>query len=751
MLGRGQLGTSDGAVTAFGPLLRRLRMAAGLSQEALAERARISTEAVGALERGTRQAPQRLTLALLIEALAVDGADRERLEAAAVRPSVPRRRAVESSLVGVVSALRLPAPLTSFVGRELDLTVVLAALSEARLLSLVGPGGVGKSRLGLEAARRAGERFNEGVALLELAPVAAGAAVVSAFAAALGVADEGTVRLLDRLVAVCGDGRRLIVVDNCEHLLDDVAAVVFALLRSCPNLRVIATTREPLRVDGERIFRLGPLSADAAVELFVDRAKAVAPYLHFDPEARRLAGLICRRVDGIPLAIELAASRSDVFDLSTILRRLQERFKLLAARSRTTHPHHRTLQALVDWSYDLLDPAEVRVFRRLGIFAGGGRFDDAERILAFDGVTTDRVAELLARLHDKSLVDVDRTDPPRFSMLQTIHDYALQRLDDSHEAVTLGTRYATQYLELAVAAGPALRSGRQAEAIARLSADLDNVRASLGLSGAQPALRELGLCALGALAMYWLRIGALTDGMMHIEPLLAGSHEPSLGLAWASVGAAFIEFNRGHFGEGSVYAAQALEAATACGDEWLTIYTSNAVCAARSALGERPSVAAAATYERAQRLGDPWLIGGSAFQLGWAAMYGHDSLAAAGHLSEALDCAHITGDEFMVMTSSLHLGRALTEREPRRAAQLINDAVVRLAPGSIITRARCIEALSAIALVLERTGDAARLADIAGALRTSLDTPQADHLGERGGATLGAANEAIRIFLEAVT
>lgn len=768
MRGEGLPGERDGAVTAFGPQLRRLRMAAGLSQEALAERARISTEAVGALERGTRQAPQRQTLALLIEALGVEGPEREGLERAAVRASSPRRRRSESSLVGVVSALRLPTPLTSFVGRELDLSEVLAAVSQTRLLSLVGPGGVGKSRLALEAARRAGEQFNEGVALIELAPVVAGGSVVSAFAAALGIADEGAMRLQDRLVATCGDGQRLIVVDNCEHVLDDVAAVVFALLSACPNVRVIATSREPLRVDGEQIFRLGPLSTDAAVELFVDRAKAVAPHLHFEPEGRRLAGLICRRVDGIPLAIELAASRSDVFDLSTILNRLQERFKLLAARSRTMHPHHRTLQALVDWSYDLLEPDEARIFRRLGIFAGGSRFDDAEHILAFAGAAPDLVPELLARLHDKSLVDVDRAEPPRFSMLQTIHDYALERLTDPFEAAQLENRFATHYLELCVAAGPDLRSAAQGEAIARLSGDIDNIRVALTLSARKPGLRELGLRALLPLALYWMRTGGLTEGLTQIQSLISDVNEPSVGLASACVGAAFLEFNRRGYREGSAYAVRAYEAATACEDEWLIIYSLNAVTTGLAVLGEQREAAAASAYERAQRFGDTWLCASAAWDVGWEAKQRGDRGTAMRYSSLALELARATGDRFMVMTCAKLLGETVMETDPALAARLTAEALSYLMPGQLAAQAACVESLVEVALALERADDAARLFAVAAALRRNAggqlkselveavraSMPSAtvdEQLGGCGDATLVDASDAIRAFLNTVT
>jgi predicted ATPase len=743
-------------------------MAAGLSQEALAERARISTEAVGALERGSRKAPQRQTLALLIDALKVEGADRERLELAAVRPSTPRRREAAPNLSGVVSPLRLPAPLTSFVGRELDLRALEEALSIARLVSVVGPGGVGKSRLALEAARRLGGRFDDGAVLVELAPIAIGASVIPAFASVLGVADAGDMPLLDRVARACGDARQLIVADNCEHVLDTCAELVFALLRACPNVRIIATSREPLRASGEHVFRLGPLAPDSALELFVDRAKAAAPYRHFESRDMYVAGEICRRVDGIPLAIELAASRTDMFDVETIHQRLRERFELLSAASRTTLPQHRTLRALVDWSHELLEPLEARTFRRLGLFAGGCRLDDAEQILAFDGVASDLVWEALARLHDKSLIEVDRADPPRFSMLQTIHDYARERLDDSRDMTDLASRYATHYYELAIAAGPVLRTARQGEAIDRLSADVDNIRASLALSLANPALRELGLRALGPLALYWMHTGGLTEGVTQIQSLVSDVREPSIGVASACAGAAFLEFNRGRFSEGSAHAERAYEAAVACGDEWLTIYSSTAVCAARSARGERPEAAATSTYERAKGFGDQWLIAGAAFELGWEAVKRDDRQRAARFFSEALELARATGDRFLVYTAAQHLGQTVTETDPALAARLFGEAIECTAPSSLLGLASCIESLVTLALALKRVDDAARLVTIASAFRLNggdqppnalieavrRAKPSAEldrQLDERGNTALVDANDVIHGFLEAVT
>ena len=708
----------DRSVSTFGALLRRFRLAAGLSQEALAERARISTEAIGALERGARKVPQRQTLALLVAALDLGERERDQLAEAAVRPAVPRRRGELGGTAGVVSALRLPASLTTFVGRDADIADVESALRVARLISLVGTGGVGKSRLALEIGRRVGASFEDGVALVELAPVAEAPALLAAVAAALGIAEEGGVALIDRIAAEVGARSRLLIVDNCEHVREAAGAVCFAMLTRCERLRIVATSREPLRVAGERIVRIGPLPIAQARALFVDRATAVARFLQFPTDKQDVIDDICRRVDGIPLALELVASRTDLLDVETIRDRLRTRFASVFAGAQSDVPHHRTLRALVDWSHDLLDPAEKTAFRRLAVFAGGCRLDDAEDVLAFDGVARTDILDLLARLHDKSLVGVDRSDPPRFEMLQTIRDYAAEQLEAAGESRELEDRSARHFLALAVAVEPLLRSRQQGVAIERISLDIDNIRAALAASHRSAELRESGLRALGALSLYWIRTGALSEGAALIETLVASESEPSLGLAHACAGAAFVEFNRLYYPSAEAYAARAIAAAEAVGDEWTSVYTSLVDFAARSNRGETGHRAGIlVSRERAERLGDRWLVGAVDFELGQLALTCGDYQEAAGHFRAVLEGVAETGDEFMVCAASLALGKAIIGDEPATAARYIVEAYDCLAPRAVLSRAACEDALAAIALELRNHCAAARLLGIARAHR----------------------------------
>jgi len=281
------------------------------------------------------------------------------------------------------------------------------------------------------------------------------------------------------------------------------------------------------------------------------------------------------------------------------------------------------------------------------------------------------------------------------------------------------------------------------------------------------ALRERGLLALGSLAHYWMRTGALTEASARIAALTQDVREPTRGVAWACVGGAFIEFNRRRFTDGNAYAVRACEAASASGDEWVAIYASLAVCWGRSNLGESPDAAVRDAYERAKRLGDPWLVTSAAFELGWSATARNDRADAVRSFTEALERARATGDAFMVCTCALQLGRALTGADPARAARLIAEAIECLAPEAILARSSCLEALVPIALETERWDHATRLAGIASALRSAAGGPPmheladavrrateahviVDRLDEHEGTSLAGTSDAVRAFLSTV-
>ncbi|MGW6968775.1 AfsR/SARP family transcriptional regulator [Streptomyces zaomyceticus] len=391
------------------------------------------------------------------------------------------------------SAVRgnLRARLTSFVGRDEEIAVLQEDLAAARLVTLLGPGGAGKTRLSQEAAERGAEAWPGGVWVAELAPVTDPAAVPEAVLAAVGARETvlrgaGAEELragddpLARLVEHCAGRRMLLLLDNCEHVVAAAAELAETLLARCPDLRVLATSREPLGVPGEVVRPLGPLAAGTALRLLGERGAAARPgfVVGEDPGA---AEEICRRLDGLPLAIELAAARLRMLTSRQIADRLDDRFRLLTSGARTVLPRQQTLRAVVDWSWELLDGPERVVLRRLAVFTGGCDLAAAEAVCADDaaGGVPD-VLDLLGALVDKSLVVAGPGDGGmRFRLLETVAEYAGERLEESGERAVVERRHLTYYRELARRTDPELRGAGQVTAIARFGAEYGNLRTAL--------------------------------------------------------------------------------------------------------------------------------------------------------------------------------------------------------------------------------------------------------------------------------
>ena len=376
--------------------------------------------------------------------------------------------------------------LSSFVGRTAELQELSEAVRSSRLVTLIGPGGVGKTRLAVEAAAALREEHRDGAWLVEFAGVTEPEGVAPAVAGALGAAVVGlvgppspdsTVELIVRFLA----GRSLVVVfDNCEHVIDQAAALAETLAGTVPGLRLIATSREPLGVPGEVLVSVGPLGLPAAVELFVDRARAVRPGFTADGHTRPVIDDICRRLDGLPLAVELAAARLRSLTLATLAERLDDRFRLLTVGARTALPRQQTLRAVVDWSYDLLFEDERRLFARLSVFVGGCGLDAAEAVCADDQVPAGEVLDVLSRLVDKSLVAApDAGRDARFIQLQTLWQYGRDRLDESGEADAMCARHGAYYRQMAEEAHEGLRGATGPMWRERLTSELGNLRAAL--------------------------------------------------------------------------------------------------------------------------------------------------------------------------------------------------------------------------------------------------------------------------------
>ena len=376
--------------------------------------------------------------------------------------------------------------ISSFVGRQIELEELTEAVRCSRLVTLVGPGGVGKTRLAVEAAATLREEHRDGAWLVELASITEPEGVAPAVAGALGAGaaalggpgpPASTVEMIVRYLA----GQSLVVVlDNCEHVVDQAAVVADTLVGALPSLRLIATSREPLGVRGEVLVPVGALAPPAAVELFVDRARAVRPGFAADERTGPVVNDICRRLDGLPLAVELAAARLRSLTLATLAERLDDRFRLLTVGARTALPRQQTLRAVVDWSYDLLFEDERHLFARLSVFAGGCDLDAAEAVCADEGVPAGEILDVLSRLVDKSLVTAtDSGRETRFSQLQTLWQYGRERLSQSGGLDAMCARHGAYYRQLAEDAHEGLRGAAGPTWRERLNLDLGNLRAAL--------------------------------------------------------------------------------------------------------------------------------------------------------------------------------------------------------------------------------------------------------------------------------
>jgi predicted ATPase/DNA-binding CsgD family transcriptional regulator len=436
----------------------------------------------------------------------------------------------EDAPVAAVSAGRVPdrplgnLPLerTSFVGRERELVEARRLLSERRLLTLCGPGGAGKTRLALAVARRLVERFEDGVWWIELAPVSDPELVPRATASALGVPEAPDLSPTEALVGHLEFREVLLVLDNCEHLIEACAELADALLGSCPNLKLLATSREPLRVAGETNFVVPPLSLPdpgrspsaaelagyEAVGLFVERAgEADSGFKLTEGNAAAVARL-CDKLDGIPLAVELAAARTRVLSVEQILEKLEDPLGLLTSGSRTTAARHRTLRATLGWSYDLLDEGERALFRRLSVFVGGFELGAAEEVGAGEGVEDGRVLDLLSGLVNKSLVvsEAEGVGARRYGMLEPVRQFGREKLEGSGEAPEVRRRHAEYYLALAERAEPELLGPDQGLWFQRLRTEFANLREARAwsLEPHQEAERALlGLRLVAALWRFW--------------------------------------------------------------------------------------------------------------------------------------------------------------------------------------------------------------------------------------------------------
>jgi predicted ATPase len=670
-----------------------------------------------------------------------------------------------------VAQTHLPALRTQLIGREQEVMQVCQQLRapHVRLLTILGPGGVGKTSVAVAVAEALLGSLEHGVCFVALASLHDPGLVISAIAHALGIRETGSLPLRERLIARLRERPPLLVLDNFEHLTD-AAPILAELLMTCPELHVLVTSREALHVYGEHEFPLLPLAVPGlgslppleelapipAVNLFVQRAQAIRAGFTVTAENARAVAEICVQLDGLPLAIELAAARVNVLSPAAILARLENRLSLLTGGARDWPERHRTLRGAIDWSYDLLDPLERLLFRRLAVFRGGWTLEASEAVCAGDGLDSGAVLELLSHLVDKSLVVADeRGGETRFHLLEIIREYGTERLRQANEDTTVLTRH----LEWALVLGEQAEAGSygpdHAHWLGRLQTEQDNLRAALDWSSRQgatdPAAAEIGLRLAVALWRFWEIRGLLSEGRAVVAKLLPLAPERSPARIRATALAAFLAMLQGDMVQARVLAEQALTPARELGDPLALIFLSAAlVNSSRDREELERAVALVRECRAVSRTAGSWFGEATAvFFLGQVALAAGDYRQAEALYLESLALARVTGDRWAIAHPVARLGHlALLRGDYEQATALCRDS---LAARRELEHARGIpEVVAELGWIAAARGQAARAAQLLGAadaLRERAGTvvlpafqPEHDRAVQAARATLGEAS-----------
>lgn len=655
----------------FGQLLRDYRQSRGLSQAALANAAHLGERTIRELERGTVK-PYLDTIRSLTSALHLDVTESAAFEAAASGrgTSAPGQVEVRAHL------RQLPAEVNSLIGRDCDVSAIAALLRRPskRLVTLVGPGGVGKTRLGIRVAEDIACDFTDGVAFVGLGMIRDASLVAATIAGQFGLREEGQRAMRDILLDYLREKHVLLVLDNCEQILPAVPLVA-ALLTGCPDVKVLATSREPLHVQGEQEFPVLPLELPPphatggrssfesydAIRLFVDRAQAARPAFELTDDNGYAVEAICRRLDGLPLAIELAAKRVKLLAPAALLARLDERLPLLSDGAAGPPSHHQTMRGAIDWSYDLLDDFQKSLFRQLMIFVDGCTVEAAEAVCAgADGRSID-ILEGLGALVDKSLVRrIEEADgSERLVLLETIREYGCGLLAISDDGTAVADRHAEYYAALADEANSHLQGGDQRVWGDRLEREHNNLRAALRwLEGVGAFDRALRLAA--TLSLFWLRRGYVAEGRGALERLLTRIEQPDADTyhARAFHGAGRLAISSGAYAQATTYLEQALPLYQALGDPEGTAAVLNnlGVIAADQGAYGRARDLYRRSLDTARQLDDPRSYAITLANLGNISRYQGAYERARLELEESVATAGASADTGDVCTSLSDLG-----------------------------------------------------------------------------------------------
>ena len=658
----------------FGELLRDFRRAAGLSQEALAERARLSPGAISTLERSARRGPQHQTLSLIAEALELGPAERERLELAAAAgrlrsPLAPATATIQGSNTSASFPHNVPGALTSFHGRERDIADVTRLLDERRLVTLLGSGGVGKTRLALEVARERIEAgaYPDGVWFADLAPLDSAGLVTTSIARMLGVRERADESLVETIARAFAEKRALLVLDNCENVLDECARLTETLLQRVASLTVLVTTREALRAQGECIVRVEPLPAfdegGPAIDLLVSRLidADFTRYSTLTDDERAAVATIARRLDGVPLALELAAGRARDLTLAHIITGLDERFALLSSGRRTAPERQYTLRGMVDGSFASLDATQRRIFARLGLFAEAFTPEAAAAICADDPTV---VREALAALIAKSLVTVveDREGRLRYRLLETMRAYARDRLREDGDEDAYAARFARHYLAVAVAADARYGRIENVVFVASVRDDLEEFRVALAWAFGRGNAPQLGVALAGAMGWIYRQLALEREGVTWVERALAvASPGDPHAIGRLQMALSFFCFNIGSM-KRALDAASAATAAYRGAEaraELAWSLTQEALCAYRYGRFDDVRIASDEAVSEARASGDVLRLAG-ALNASALAIPASDTQHRLDVLEEAIRCYRASGDADAIVPSA-HLAAAYYE------------------------------------------------------------------------------------------